>query len=167
MLRPLLGTLALAAGLTGVLGGLAAAADSPAFSLGFPWKAVDSDASVTPSTTRKQSQWHIPDDVSTFTLVDDSTQSYADSLTLIQTNFSSNHVKPSVDKDFTCDGKAGHMVEFSTGPTGHQVIINRLLLPETPTAGVLTFTYVRSSSDKDWDPAVVKSMKAFCGTAPV
>ncbi len=162
MLRPLLGTLALTAGLIGMLGSLAAAGNGPAFTLGFPWKFVDPDANAPPPATRKSSQWHIPDEVDTFTLVDDSTQSYADSLTLIETNFSSNHVKPAVNKDLTCDGKTGHMVEFSAGPPGHQVIINRVLLPETPTAGVLTFTYVRS--DKDWDPAVIKSMKAFCQT---
>ncbi len=165
MFRPILRTLALAASLTGALAGAASADDSAPFTLGFPWALNQDDPSPAPGATRKLSQWHISGQSDTFTLVDDSAASYADALALIEKNFTDNHVKTAVNKDFTCAGKAGHMVEFSAGPEGHQFIINRLLLPETPTAGVLTFTYVRTSPD--WDPSVIKSMKAYCGVAPV
>jgi hypothetical protein len=166
MVRPTLWTLALAAGLTGALGGAASADDATPFTLGFPWALNQDDPSPAPGATRKLSQWHISGGgADTFTLVDDSAASYADALALIEKNFTDNHVKTSVNKDFTCAGKAGHMVEFSAGPEGHQVVINRLLVPETPTAGVLTFTYVRTSPD--WDPSVIKSMKAYCGVPPV
>lgn len=166
MLRPFVGTLALAAGLTGVLGGIVFAQTPAQFTLGFPWQRNSTDAAPASDSTRKQTQWHISGGGSdSFTMVDDSAASYADSLAAILKNFSDNHVKPAINKDFTCGGKAGHMVEFAAGPDGHQLIINRLLLPETPASGLLTFTYVRM--DKDWDPAVIKALTAYCGVSPI
>jgi hypothetical protein len=165
MFRSSVGTLAFAAGLSGVLMSTAFAQTPAAFTLGFPWTKNSSDAPAAPDSTRKQTQWHIAGASDTFTMVDDSTASYADALAAIQKNFSDNHVKPSVNKDFTCAGKMGHIVEFTAGPDGHQVVINRVLLPETPTAGLLTFTYLRT--DKDWDDSVLKSMKAYCGVSPI
>jgi len=164
MFRSYLGTLAFAAGLSGVLMSTAFAQTTTPFTLGFPWTKVASDPPA-PDATRKQTQWHIVGDPGTFTMVDDSTASYADALAAIQKNFTDNHVKPSINKDFTCAGKMGHMVEFSAGPDGHQVVINRLLLPEAPASGLLTFTYLRT--DKDWDPMVLKSMTTYCGVSPI
>jgi hypothetical protein len=164
MFRSYVGTLAFAAGLSGVLMSPAVAQTPAPFALGFPWTKIATDPPA-PDATRKQTQWHISGASDTFTMVDDSTASYTDAMAAIQKNFTDNHVKPSVNKDFTCAGKAGHIVEFTAGPDGHQVVINRLLLPETPASGLVTFTYLRT--DKDWDDSVLKSMKAYCGISPI
>ena len=165
MLQHIRMTLTLAVGLLGGLGAAAAAADPATFTLGFPWTTVaQTDPPPASGGTRKLSQWHVSGEADSFTMIEDASGSYADSLALIEKNFSDNHVKPSIDKNFTCSGMTGRMVEFIVGPDGHQVFINRVLLPESP-SGLLTFTYVRS--DKDWDGSVTKSMKAYCGPSSV
>src|SRR5271154_6297504 len=117
MFRSYVGTLAFAAGLSGVLMSTAFAQTPAPFTLGFPWTKNAADPPA-PDATRKQTQWHIAGASDSFTMVDDNTASYADAIAAIQKNFTDNHVKPSVNKDFTCAGKMGHIVEFTAGPDG-------------------------------------------------
>jgi hypothetical protein len=143
--------LALPAGL-----GVAALAD-PSFTLAPPWSHVDQ--ATAGDTTRKFDQWHISGESDSVTMISDSTTAYADAVALIEKNFTDNKIKPAIDKDFTCNAKPSHVVEFAAGPEGHKIIINRILIPNG--TGVITITYARS--DQDVDPEYKKSITAYCG----
>jgi len=125
------------------------------------WSPVDSSTQTDPN--RKIDQWHIAGDVASVTFIKDSLTAYADALALIKTNFANNKIKPAQDKDFPCQGKTGHVVEFTTGPDGHQIVINRILVPDG--TGVDTITYVRSDGNP-FDSDVKKSETDFCAAVP-
>lgn len=125
------------------------------------WSHVDSSAQADPN--RKIDQWHIAGDVASVTFIKDSQTAYADALALIKNNFSTNKIRPSQDKDFPCQGKTGHVVEFTTGPDGHQIVINRILAPDG--AGVDTITYVRADGNP-FDSDVKKSETDYCAATP-
>jgi hypothetical protein len=139
----------------------AVAAPATAADVAFPgpagWKHVDPPAST--DATRKSDQWHIPGDVATVTFIADTSNAYGDALGAIEQNFKSNGIKPATDKDMPCQGKTGHMVEFSTGPDGHKIIINRLLVPSG--AGVVTITYARADGTA-FDTDVKASETTYC-----
>jgi hypothetical protein len=121
------------------------------------WSHVD-----VPSTdpNRVVNQWHIPgDEHSSLTFIKDTTSVYADALSAIEKNFSTNGIKPGFDKDVPCHGKTGHQVEFVIGPDGHQITINRILVPDG--TGIDTITYARENGDP-FDPDVKKAETAFC-----
>ena len=120
------------------------------------WSHVDV-AATDPAHTIQQ--WHIAGDVSSLTYAKDTGTSYADALARIQKNFADNKIRPAKDKDMPCQGKTAHVIEFATGPDGHQVVINRLLVPDA--AGVDTVTYVRSDGAV-FDADVQKSIAAYC-----
>jgi hypothetical protein len=125
------------------------------------WSHVDSSGQTDPN--RKIEQWHIAGDVASVTFIKDSVTAYADALALIKNNFSTNKIRPAQDKDFPCQGKVGHVVEFTTGPDGHAIVINRILVPDG--AGVDTITYVRSDGNP-FDSDVKKSETDFCAAVP-
>ncbi len=108
-------------------------------------------------------QWHIPGDIATVTFIRDATTRYADVLANIHKNFSDNGIKTSIDKDIPCRGAAAHVIEFSTGPEGKKVVINRMLVPITK--GVATITYSRADGST-FDSDVQKSETAFCEATP-
>ncbi|MBD5657684.1 MAG: hypothetical protein IAI50_21285 [Candidatus Eremiobacteraeota bacterium] len=114
-------------------------------------------------TARKVDQWHISGDVSTVTFIADSTSAYSDAVGAIEQNFKTNGIKAATDKDMTCQGKTGHVVEFTVGPDGHKIVINRLLIPSG--TGVVTITYTRSDGST-FDSAVKKSETAYCDAPP-
>ena len=105
-------------------------------------------------------QWHIAGDISTVTYIADGTTAYADALANIHKNFSDNRIKANIDKDVACRGGAAHVIEFSTGPEGKKVVINRMLVPTGD--GIVTITYARSDGST-FDSDVEKSESAFCG----
>jgi hypothetical protein len=139
---------------------LVAAAETP-FSGPSDW----SHTAPTTSTdgSRTVDAWHLPGDVQSLTYIRDASTSYADALAAIQQNFSSQHIKPAVDKDLPCDGKTGHVVEFAFGPDGHRLSVNRILVPDDP--GVVTLTYTRSDGSP-FDDEVKKSETTYCAAAP-
>ena len=105
-------------------------------------------------------QWKFAGDPpQTVTVIQDSTTSYADSMTAVKTNFSTNHIKPAVDKDQQCLGRPSHDFEYTVGPDKHQITVNRLIVPDG--SGVVTITYARGSSD-DFDSDVRKAITTFC-----
>jgi hypothetical protein len=163
MRRTFPSALALAFSVAPVLVGFAgpvSAATDVAFIGPSGWSHVDTGQT---DPNRKIDQWHIAGDVASVTYIKDSATAYADALALIKANFANNKIKPSADKDFPCQGKTAHVVEFATGPDGHQILINRMLVPDG--AGVDTITYVRSS-DSAFDSDVKKSETTFCAPAP-
>jgi len=115
--------------------------------------------SATPNPSRLVDQWHIAGDIATVTFTKDMTTTYTDALAAIETNFSTNKIKPATDKDMPCQGKTAHVVEFTTGPDNLQTVINRLLVPNGD--GIETITYFRSGGTP-FDPAVKKSEMDFC-----
>jgi hypothetical protein len=119
------------------------------------WSKVDVP-SADPSRT--VSQWHIAGDVSSLTFIKDTSTAYADAIGAIQKNFTTNNIKPSFDKDVPCRGKTGHQVEFLVGPDGHQITINRIVVPDGN--GIDTITYSRPGGT--FDPDVKKAETAFC-----
>lgn len=123
------------------------------------WSHVDVPAPT--DANHAFAQWHISGDISTVTYILDGTTSYADSLASIRKNFSDNKIKPSIDKDVPCRGETAHVIEFSTGPDGKKVIINRMLVPTG--AGVSTITYARSDGSV-FDSDVQKSITTYCST---
>ena len=120
------------------------------------WPAVPVPTSTDVSRTFKQ--WHLGD-VATVTYIKDASLSYTDALGNIQKNFSTNNIKPSIDKDEPCQGKNGHVVEFTTGPDGHRIVINRVLVPDGN--GVQTITYTRQEGSVV-DNDVTKAETDFC-----
>jgi hypothetical protein len=116
----------------------------------------------TADPSRTIEQWHISGDVTSLTFIRDSTTTYDAAIGAIVKNFTTNNIKPSVDRDVACRGKTSHIVEFSIGPDGHQIIIHRLVVPDG--TGVDTVTYARSVG-VSFDPDVKKSEATFCGVA--
>jgi hypothetical protein len=104
-------------------------------------------------------QWHLPGDPSTSLTFSQTTRPYDDSLAAIRANLTTNKIKPSIDKDITCQGKTSHVVEFASGPDGHRIVINRMLIPTSD--GVIAITYTRDDGTA-FDPEVKKSEDAFC-----
>jgi len=142
----------------------AAAAAAPVF-VGPPgWSHVAPQ--TTPDATRSVDAWKLGGDATdpgqTVTYISDTTASYADTLALIKKNFSDNHITPSVDVDRPCQGKQAHIVEFKIGPSGHEVIINRILVPEG--TGLVTITYSRAK-DYGFDDDVKKAIDTFCSAS--
>ncbi len=109
-------------------------------------------------TTRTYKQWHLGD-VATVTYIKDTSLAYADALGNIQKNFSTNKIKATTDQDLPCQGKTAHVIEFTTGPDGHRIVINRVLAPDG--SGVQTITYTRQDGAV-FDSDVKKSETAFC-----
>jgi hypothetical protein len=105
-------------------------------------------------------QWKLSGDPpQSVTVIQDTGTTYADALSAVTTNFSTNHIKPSIDKDQTCIGRASHVFEYTFGPDGNQSTVNRLVVPDG--TGVVTITYARGSKD-DFDSDVRKSITTFC-----
>jgi hypothetical protein len=137
-----------------------ALADGPAFVGPAAWTANSAAPASDPA--HPLLQWHLPGDTSASLTFLKSTASYDDSLALIHTNFSTNKIKPSLDKDIPCQGKTAHEVEFAIGPDGHKIVINRLLVPTAD--GVATVTYSRADGTA-FDSDVQKSETAFCAAS--
>ena len=149
----------LAASVAVALPTLAAAADI-AFVGPSGWSHTGQPA---PDPTHKFDQWKFGGGggfpAQTVTFMSDSTGSYADSLALIRKNFADNHIKTSLDADKQCQGKQGHVVEFTVGPEGKEIVITRILVPADP--GVVTITYARGKED-GFDDDVKKSIDSYC-----
>ena len=112
-----------------------------------------------PTPTRTITQWHIAGDTTTsVTFIEDSTQSFSDSMAAMTKNFTDNHIKP-VQKDLPCRGTTAHMVEFKAGPDGSQTIINRMIV--TQGTGIASITYTRADGNP-FDTDVQKSETAYC-----
>jgi len=137
-----------------------ALADGPAFVGPAAWTANGGTSGSDPA--HPLLQWHLPGDTSASLTYSKSTASYDDSLALIHANFSTNKIKPSVDKDISCQGKTAHEIEFAIGPDGHKVVINRILVPTSD--GVATITYSRADGTA-FDSDVQKSETAFCAAS--
>ena len=156
-------TVALAALAALALPSIVRAAD-PTFTGPSGWSHVP-PAVTDPSRT--MDQWKLGGDATdagqTVTFINDKSGSYADTLAAIKKNFSDNHIKTSADADMPCQGKQGHVVEFTIGPTGREVIINRLLVPEAN--GLVTITYSRGK-DYSFDDDVKKAIDKFCAATP-
>jgi hypothetical protein len=144
-----------------VVGVPAFAAELPAFDGPSDWS--HSGPTVAADGSRTVNQWHLAGDVQSITYISDANTSYADALATIEQNFAAQHIKPAIDQDTACSGKAGHVVEFTTGPDGHRVAINRILVPHG--AGVITLTYTRAEG-APFDDEVKKAETAYCGTHP-
>jgi hypothetical protein len=145
---------------------VAAAAATPAF-VGPPgWSHVQQQTATT-DAPRTVDSWKLGGDATdpgqTVTFISDATASYGDTLAGIKKNFSDNHITSTVDADRTCQGKQAHVVEFAIGPSGHEVIINRILIPESP--GLATITYSRAK-DYPFDDDVKKAIETFCSATP-
>lgn len=145
---------------------LAAGAATPAF-VGPPgWSHVVQQQPTT-DAPRSVDEWKLGGDSTdpgqTVTFINDPTAVYGDTLAVIKKNFSDNHIAPTVDVDRPCQGKQAHVVEFAIGPSGHEVIINRILIPQTP--GLVTITYSRGK-DYSFDDDVKKSIETFCSATP-
>jgi hypothetical protein len=153
-LRTLVSIAAVAAGLS-----LATAASAAVTFVGPEgWRHVEQ---TTPSDgVHKVDQWKLAGDTpQSVTVFQDSSTSFADSLAAVKKNFADNHIRPAVDKDQPCMGRPSHVVEYSVGPDGHQIIVNRLIVPDG--AGVVTITYARGQGD-DFDSDVRKALTTFC-----
>jgi hypothetical protein len=116
----------------------------------------------TADPSRTVEQWHISGGETSLTFIRDSTTTYDAAIGAIVKNFTTNNIKPSVNRDVPCRGKTSHIVEFSIGPDGHQIVIHRLVVPDG--TGIDTVTYARPSDDP-FDPDVKKSEATFCGPA--
>jgi hypothetical protein len=147
-----------AAGLLAGVTALPAVADDVTFVGPAGWSANPTNASP-PDPAHAALQWHLSGDESTSVTYLRTTTSYDDALAAIHANFTTNKIKASLDQDLTCRGKTSHVIEFATGPAGHQVVIHRMLVPMMD--GVAAITYAREG-DVAFDPAVKAAETAFC-----
>ena len=138
-----------------------AGADEAPFAGPSGWSA-NANPAPPPDPAHAVMQWHLPGDGSTSVTYVRTTTSYDDSLAAIHTNFTTNKIKPAVDKDVPCHGKTAHVIEFATGPDGHRININRMVVPTSD--GVAAITYARSG-DTPFDPAVTQAETAYCAAA--
>ena len=136
-----------------------ALADSPPAFVGPPGWSHNPPAATDPNRTIDQ--WHLSGDVSSVTFIKDTSTTYTAAVAAIEKNFSTNKIKPAADKDMSCRGTTAHLVEFAIGPDGHQVDIQRLVVPDGN--GVDTVTYTRSNGSV-FDPDVKKSETTYCGS---
>ncbi|MBD5633648.1 MAG: hypothetical protein IAI49_04130 [Candidatus Eremiobacteraeota bacterium] len=137
-----------------------AVADGPPFTGPASWSSNGSPVSADPA--HPVMQWHLPGDTASSLTYARTTAAYADSLAAIHTNFTTNKIKPAVDKDVQCQGKTAHVVEFATGPDEHKIVINRMLVPTSD--GVATLTYSRADGTS-FDPDVQKAETTFCAAS--
>jgi hypothetical protein len=121
------------------------------------------DTALSSDPAHPTMQWHLPGDPSTSLTFSQTTRAYDDALGAIRTNLTTNKIKASVDKDITCQGKTGHVVEFSAGPDGHKIVINRMLVPTSD--GVIAITYTRDDGTA-FDSDVKKSEDTWCAGSP-
>jgi hypothetical protein len=128
------------------------------------WSKVDTGQTST-DTSRTFDQWKLGSgqESQTVTVIHDSTTSYDTSLATMLKNFSDNSIKPSTNKDVTCQGRTAHVVEYQIGPDGHEFITNRMLLSDGAT-GVVTVTYSRAKG-YGFDDDVKAAEDAFCKAA--
>jgi hypothetical protein len=122
------------------------------------WHHVDQPST---DSVHKFDQWKMSGANQTITIIQDSSTAYADSLGAVRKNFADNHIRASIDKDEPCMGRPSHVVEYTVGPEGHQIIVNRLIVPDGN--GVVTVTYARDIPD--FDPDAKKALTAFCAQA--
>jgi hypothetical protein len=139
-----------------------AAADPTAFPAPSGWTHVDAPPST--DTQRSFDTWKQSSSVTaqTITVMRDATGKYDDALAVVRKNFSDNNIKATVDSDQTCQGKTSHVFEFATGPDGHRIVINRLIVGGD--AGITAVTYSRPQS-ASFGGEVKSAITAFCGAA--
>jgi hypothetical protein len=139
----------------------AAFADSVAFVGPAGWSHSPPPAATDPQ--RSVDQWHLSGDISTLTFIRDTATTYADALAAVEKNVTTNRIKTTADRDMPCRGTTGHVVEFSYGPDGNKIIMNRIMVPDGP--GLDTVTYARSDGSI-FDPDVKKAETTFCTGGP-
>lgn len=123
------------------------------------WRHADSPA----TSSIKVDKWTISGDTSqALVVIQDPTTSYADAISLMRSNFTNNHIKLSIDKDQTCQGKQGHVIEFASGPDGHATIFDTTLVPDGN--GIVKITYQRQQ-DQPMDSDVKKAIETFCASS--
>jgi hypothetical protein len=128
------------------------------------WSKVDTGQTST-DTSRTFDQWKLGggQEAQTVTVIHDTTTSYDTSLATMLKNFGDNGIKPTTNKDVTCQGRTAHVVEYQIGPEGHEYITNRMLLSDGAT-GVVTVTYSRAKG-YNFDDDVKEAEDTFCKAA--
>jgi hypothetical protein len=141
--------------------GLPASADSLAFAAPAGW--TMNSAATPPDPERGPMQWRLSSDpVSSLTFLRLPT-AYPDAIAAIHTNFSTNQIKPAVDKDVPCRGTTAHVVEFAIGPDAHKIVVNRMVVPAAD--GIATVTYSRADGTP-FSRDVQTAETAFCAATP-
>ena len=95
----------------------------------------------------------------TITVMHDASGNYNDAVAVVHKNFSDNNIKPTIDSDQTCQGKTSHVFEFATGPDGHRIVINRLIVGGD--SGITAVTYSRPQS-APFGGEVKSAIESFC-----
>jgi hypothetical protein len=112
-------------------------------------------ASPTPQTPRAQETWK-KSDGELITYLSDGGLVYDDSVAMIHKNISDNGLKPSVDRDRTCNGRRAHEVEMAFGPT----IVHQVIVDDAP--GVTKVTYTRGQGTPA-SPDATAALTSYCG----
>jgi hypothetical protein len=132
----------------------AAAAPKPFTGPGGGW-AHTVLSSPSPTTSLVQETWKSGDQqISYFSNKD---LVYETSLASVQENMATNDLKPSIDRDRTCDGRRAHEVEITLGPT----VIHQVLVDDAPGVTKLNFIWPKNGSES---PDAVKALAAYCGS---
>lgn len=139
-----------------------AGADPTAFPAPSGWSHVDAPPST--DTQHSFDTWKQSSSVTsqTITVMRDASGNYNDAVAIVRKNFTDNNIKPTVDADQTCQGKASHVFEFATGPDGHRIVINRLIVGGD--SGITAVTYSRPQS-APFGGDVKTAITSFCGGA--
>ena len=140
----------------------AAVASPVALPLEFPGPSGWTQTAVqSPTPTRKVLQWRLAGTAATsLTFLSDAATAYSEALAALKKSLSDNGVQPAVNKDVACRNATGHVVEFTTGPDGSQIVIHRMYVPDGTGTDMITYT---RAVGNDFDGEVKKSESAFCG----
>jgi hypothetical protein len=112
-------------------------------------------ATPTPALPRAQETWK-KSDSEVLTYLSDAALSYDDIVAMVKKNLSDNGMRPSYDKDRTCDGKRAHEVELTFGTT----VVRQIIIDDAP--GVTKLTYTRTQGSPQ-SPDELAAISAYCG----
>jgi hypothetical protein len=138
-----------------VLVPLSAAAVTKPFAGPSGWDHVVA-ATATPQTPRAQEVWR-KGDGETLVYLEDAGLGYDDVIAMIKKNITDNALRPSVDKDRTCDARRAHEIEETFGST----VVHQIVVDDAPGVTKLTYTHPQGSSVS---PEVAATLAAYCGT---
>ena len=112
-------------------------------------------ATATPQLPRAQETWK-KSDGELLTYLSDGGLAYDDVVGLVHKNIADNALKPSVDKDRTCDGRRAHEVEMTFGTT----VVRQIIVDDSP--GVTKLTYTRPQGMTAGTDATT-AISTYCG----
>ena len=108
-----------------------------------------------PTATHVQELWKKSDSEQIMYL-EDSGLVYDTIIASLKDNISTRNLKPSVDRDRTCDGRRAHEVELTFGNS----VVHQVIVDDAPGVTKINFTWPDGKTES---PDAAKALIAYCG----